>query len=85
MSIRTDGVMAELLARRRAESPTARAARVPRQGIFARLVRALVQRDGGIDGLDERLRADVGLSHEIGWGERVIRRYVAGGNIWTGE
>jgi len=85
MSIRTDGVMAELFARRRTDGPAARAAHVPRQGIFALLARALVQPDRGVDGLDERLRADVGLSREIGWGERMIRRYVAGGTVWTGE
>ena len=85
MSIRTDGVMAELFARRRTDGPAARAAREPRQGIFARLARALGRRGRGIDGLDDRLRADVGLSREIGWGERMIRRYVAGGTVWTGE
>ena len=85
MSIRTDDVMAELFARRRTDGPAARPARVPRQGVFARLVRALVQPDRGVDGLDARLRADVGLSREIGWVERMIRRYVAGGTVWTGE
>ena len=85
MSIRTDDVLAELFARRRTDRPAARTARVPRQGVVARLVRALMQPDRGVDGLSERLRADVGLSREIGWGERMIRRYVAGGTVWTGK
>ena len=85
MSIRTDDAMAELFARRRTDGTAARTARVPRQGVFARLVRALVQPDRGVDRLDERMRADVGLSRESGWGERMIRRYVAGGTVWTGE
>ena len=85
MSIRTDDAMAELFARRRTDRLAARTARVPRQGVFARLVRALVQPDRDVDRLDERTRADVGLSRQIGWGERMIRRYVAGGTVWTGE
>ena len=85
MSIRTDGVMAELFARGRMSSPAACAVSAPRPGIFARLARALPRPDHGVDGLDHRLRADIGFSHEIGWAERMIRRYVPGGTVWTGE
>jgi uncharacterized protein YjiS (DUF1127 family) len=34
--------------------------------------------------LDDRLLADVGLTpQDLGLGERLIRRYVAGGDIWV--
>jgi uncharacterized protein YjiS (DUF1127 family) len=41
------------------------------------------RRSSSIAHLDDRLLADVGLGpSDLGLGERLIRRFVAGGDIW---
>jgi uncharacterized protein YjiS (DUF1127 family) len=45
--------------------------------------RSRQRRSGSIAHLDDRLLADIGLGRsDLGLGERLIRRFVAGGDIW---